>query len=38
MGLSRIFERREIPSLCLEALGKAPDGLDTRELALELIE
>lgn len=37
MSLSRFFRYREISTLCLKALEAAPDGLDTRELALVVI-
>lgn len=37
MDLNRIFKRFEIGRLCHEALAAAPEGLDTRELALFVI-
>jgi hypothetical protein len=37
MSIVRIFKRRELFALCNAALAKAPDGLDTRELALAVI-
>lgn len=37
MDLSRLFKRFEIGRLCHDALAAAPDGLDTRELALAVI-
>lgn len=37
MGLHRLFARGELLALCLEALKAAPDGLDTRELALAVV-
>lgn len=37
MDLTRIFKRFEIGRLCHEALAAAPEGLDTRELALAVI-
>ena len=37
MDLTRIFKRGEVMTICKEALATAPDGLDTRELALAVI-
>lgn len=37
MDLTRLFKRFEIGRLCHEALAAAPEGLDTRELALAVI-
>lgn len=37
MGLRRIFTHGEITRLALGALRAAPDGLDTRELALAVM-
>lgn len=35
--VSRLFRRGELAKLCKEALGEAAEGLDTRELAKDLI-
>jgi hypothetical protein len=37
MGLGKLFRRGEVFKICQEALEAAPDGLDTRELALAVI-
>lgn len=37
MDLTRLFKRGEVWRICQEALAGAPDGLDTRELALAVI-
>lgn len=38
MGLARMFKRGELFGLCRAALEAAPEGLDTRELAISVIE
>ncbi|MEX0751607.1 MAG: hypothetical protein WD073_01600 [Xanthobacteraceae bacterium] len=38
MGLARLFERGELFGLCKTALETAPEGLDTRQLALSIIQ
>ncbi len=37
MSITRLFKRGEVFAYCKAALGDAPDGLDTRELALAAI-
>jgi hypothetical protein len=37
MDLTRLFKRGEVHRICQEALAGAPEGLDTRELALAVI-
>ncbi|MGE0234536.1 MAG: hypothetical protein AB7P43_03965 [Methylocystis sp.] len=37
MDLTRLFKRGEVWHICQEALAGAPEGLDTRELALAVI-
>jgi hypothetical protein len=37
MDLNRLFKRGEVFAICKRALEAASDGLDTRELALEVI-
>ena len=37
MSIVRMFKRGELFALCKAALAEAPDGLDTRELALTVI-
>lgn len=37
MDLTRLFKRGEVFRICREALESAPEGLDTRELALAVI-
>lgn len=37
MDLTRLFKRGEVFAICKQALEAAPDGLDTRELALAVI-
>lgn len=38
MNLTRLFPRNELPRLAREALEAAPDGIDTRAVALHVIE
>jgi hypothetical protein len=38
MNLTRLFPRNELPRLAREALEAAPDGIDTRAIALHVIE
>jgi hypothetical protein len=38
MGVSRLFGRRELLQTCREALEKAPNGVNTRELAILAIK
>jgi hypothetical protein len=38
MSVARIFKRGEAFAICKQALEAAPDGLDTRELALVCME
>jgi hypothetical protein len=37
MSIAKLFKRGEIWGYCKKALERAPDGLDTRELALVVI-
>ncbi len=37
LSIARMFKRGELFSLCQAALAEAPEGLDTRELALPVI-
>lgn len=37
MGLARLFKRGELFALCKAALESAPEGLDTRQLALSVV-
>lgn len=38
MNLNRLFKRHELPRLCREALANAPDGIDTRQIAIHAIK
>jgi len=38
MNLTRLFPRNELPRLAREALEAAPNGIDTRAIALHVIE
>ncbi|MGJ0513471.1 hypothetical protein [Methylocystis sp.] len=38
MDLTRLFKRGEVWRICQEALADAPEGLDTRELGLAVIQ
>ncbi|ATQ69297.1 MULTISPECIES: hypothetical protein [Methylosinus] len=38
MDLTRLFKRGEIHKICQMALAEAPEGLDTRELSLAVIQ
>jgi hypothetical protein len=38
MNLTRLFPRNELPQLDREALEAHPDGIDTRAIALHVIE
>jgi hypothetical protein len=38
MNLTRLFPRNELPRLAREAVEAAPDGIDTRAIALHVIE
>lgn len=37
MDLTRLFKRGEVHKICQAALAEAPEGLDTRELALAVV-